>query len=503
VEDWIFIVKMEKELENKPCVSVILTTFNRAKIFLPRAINSVLTQTSKDFELIIIDDASTDDTEKVVKSFKDKRIKYIKHIKNFGSDTRGKNEGILASKGRYLAYLDDDNEWLPYHLEKLLEKLKNNPELDLVYCDMWMYDSSRPKWEGQQGIAMDFDGQFLLNRCFIDTSEVVHKREWAFMTGGFDESLEKFIDWNMWVRIMKAGANMQRVPIIASNYYLNPKQKSSRIKSKGWVDPETGMTMFEPSFKPSSCYIHQDWLYKLDSKNKEVLTHKEQETKPKVAIFTITYDRLDYTKRMFKSLTKSTEYPWDWFVHDNGSKDKTLDFLEGKTKGLSFSSENSGLTAASNNLIDKIFNTGNYQIIIKADNDCEFMTHGWLETQIDLWKMNHLLYMSPYPEGMVDNPGGAPRIGYSTIGPYFIEVAYHLSGLCAMIDAKAYKNFRWKDKFLHGNQDREASIAFGKLRYMPCHVPLHRVMHQQTTAGQHKKYPAYFKRRVEEKKTQV
>jgi glycosyltransferase involved in cell wall biosynthesis len=460
---------------------------------LPRAIKSVLNQTYKDLELIIVDDASKDNTQEVVRNFKDKRIKYIRHEKNFGSDTKGKNDGILASKGEFIAYIDDDCEWFPYHLEKLVEKLQKNPNLDLAYCDMWILDADRPEWEGSQGITLpQFDSQFLLNRCFIDTSEVVHRREIVFRVGGWDETLPKFVDWNLWVRMRKAGAEMQRLPMVASNYYINKSQKSKRIQTESWYDEQLKIMMFKPTFNPSGCYTYLPYL------GNDV----EAEKNPKVAIFTITYDRLDYTKRMVKSLNKSTKYPYDWFVFDNGSQDGTPEWLEKqKARKVFLNHDNSGITNASNVLLDAIFTTGEYQIIIKVDNDCDFMTFGWLETIVDLWKRNKWLYITPYPEGLVHNPGGAPRVGYSTIGPYFVEVSYHLSGLCAAVWSKVYEKFRWSDQFLHGNQDREASVAFTKQGFMPMYLPQHRVMHMDNTMGQYQKYPDYFKRRVEEKKT--
>lgn len=491
-----------KKVKESIKVSVILTTFNRAKIFLPRAIKSVLDQGFKDFELIIIDDASKDGTSKLVRAVmkRDKRVKYIRHKKNFGSDTRGKNEGLLASKGEYIAYLDDDNEWLPYHLEKLINKLDKNPKLDLVFGDMWIFDQDKPEWEGMQGITVPkFDAQFLLNRCYIDTSEVMHRRDLAFAVGGWDETLPKFVDWNLWVRMAKWGARMQRVPVIITNYYINPKQKSKRVESKSWIDDNLGISMFEPSFDPAGCKIYLRYLG----------NDRKEEKNPRVAIFTLSYNRLDYTKRTAKSMRTSTKYPFDWFVWDNGSKDGSAEWLEKEAidpscKYLKLSKKNVGISRASNGLIDVIKSQENpYDIIIKVDNDCEFMTYGWLESLIDLWKRNHLLYMTPYPEGLVHNPGGAPRVGYSYIGPYFVEVSYHVSGLCAAVDAKAYDKFRWQDRFLHGNQDREASIAFNKLRYMPCYIPLHRVLHMDTTTGQHKKYKKYFKNRIEEKRIQI
>lgn len=480
-------------MQKQPKVSVIMSTFNRSEHFLPRAIKSVLSQSLADFELLVVDDCSTDGTEGVVRAFNDPRVVYLKLEKNSGSDTKPKNTGIMASKGEYLAFLDDDCEFLPYHLEKLAEKLDKNTNLDMVYCDMWLYDETRPDWEGKQGITFDFDAQFLLNRNYIDTSEVMIRRDLAFAVGGFDETLPKFIDWNMWVRIMKWGANIQRVPIIATNYYMHESTKSNRVKTESWVDPQTGMTMFKPTFSPSGCPIYLPYLG----------NDRKAETDPIVAIFTITYDRLEYTKRTWESLNKSTKYPFAWCVFDNGSSDGTQDWITKQTPFTSGSTTNKGITFASNHLIDLIQEKIKPQIIIKVDNDCDFMTQGWLEQIVDLWKRNHLLYMSPYPEGLIHNPGGGARIGYSFIGPYFVEVAYHVGGLCAAIDARAYKDFRWSDLFLHGNQDREASVAFSKQRYMPMYLPMHRVRHMDGTEAQQSKYPEYFERRKVEKTTQV
>jgi len=94
----------------KPKISIILSTYNR-KNLLKKAIKSVLLQTFKDFELIVVDDCSTDKTQELVKNFKskDKRIKYFRMKKNFGNDSQPKNVGILKSEGEYIAFLDDDD----------------------------------------------------------------------------------------------------------------------------------------------------------------------------------------------------------------------------------------------------------------------------------------------------------------------------------------------------------------------------------------------------------
>lgn len=484
-----------------PEVTVIMSTYNRLEKFTKKAIKSVLDQTFKDFELIVADDCSTDGTKEYVEELikKDKRIRLVRTPVNTGTDAKPKNTALKVSKGKYICYLDDDCEYYPYHIEKMYERMQANPKVDVLYSDMWLMDADRPEWEGQQGIAINFDAQFLLNRNYIDFSMVMHKRDWVFQVGGIDETLPRFKDWNLFVRMMKAGAVFQRFPMVLTTYFTHKNNTAAKHPVETWQDPETGMTMFKPTFDPAGCYIYLPYLG----------FDREDEKFPRIAIYTITYDRLEYTKRMYESMRQSTKYQFDWFVFDNGSVDGTQDWITKETPFASGSTTNRGITFASNYLIDKIMeldskmSANGFQMIIKVDNDCEFMTKGWLESIVDLWKRNHMIYVSPYVEGLVNNPGGAPRIGHSFISPYFLEVTNHIGGLFAAIDKRAYKEFRWSDKFLHGNQDREASEAFREQRYMPCYMPLHRVMHMDTTEGQHHKFPDYFERRKSEKTTQV
>jgi GT2 family glycosyltransferase len=165
--------------------------------------------------------------------------------------------------------------------------------------------------------------------------------------------------------------------------------------------------------------------------------------------------------------------------------------------------KNVGLTKGSNQAIDLIKEKIKPGFIGKVDPDCLFLTKGWLEAYVDMFKRNCMLYISSFPEGLVDHPGGSWRQGFATLGGEYIEIVDHLSGICAFIDAKAYNNFRWTDKFLHGQQDGEASAAFNRLGYMPMIMPRHRIQHMDTTVGQKERYPEYFERRKHEKTTQV
>lgn len=108
-------------MSESPLVSIIMATYNRAHL-LPRAINSVLNQSYQNFELIIVDDGSADNTDEVVKSFEDKRIVYCKLERNKGVSA-ARNRGLNLARGDYITTLDDDDEFLPQALETAVNKL--------------------------------------------------------------------------------------------------------------------------------------------------------------------------------------------------------------------------------------------------------------------------------------------------------------------------------------------------------------------------------------------
>ncbi len=122
-------------------VSVIIPTHNRAELVV-RAIKSVLGQTYSDLECIVVDDASTDDTAQQVRQINDSRLVYIRHEKNRHASA-ARNTGISKARGDFIAFLDDDDEWLPAKLEKQVSLLQSLPQsVGMVYCWMDYYDQS-------------------------------------------------------------------------------------------------------------------------------------------------------------------------------------------------------------------------------------------------------------------------------------------------------------------------------------------------------------------------
>ena len=467
-------------------VSIIISTHNRANR-LKKAIQSVLDQSYQDFEIVVVDDASTDSTEFVAKAFEDKRIKYIKRAKNFGNDTKPKNEGILASTGEYIAFLDDDNTFRPDHLQALLTVLEKEPRYALSYGDRWINDENK-EIPPQMGVFSEFDPGVLLVRNYIDTSDVLVRREALFRVGGFDETQKKYIDWNLWVRLAKAGYIFKHVPLVLTDYYLHRNMKSFKVQT----DHEKNGEKFVPDWDAYDCDVELPFL--------------GSQNAPRVAIFTLTYDRLDYTKKCFDSLYHTAGYNFDHFVVDNGSSDGTPDWLEkewsnplGKTH-FRLNGVNKGISIGSNLALEDIGK--DYDIIVKVDNDCHFLTNNWLAKMIDIWKSNHMLALSCYVQGLRDNPGGAPRIGQGMIKGELVGMTKHIGGICHFVSASAYDNFRWDDQdFLHGHQDLELSQYLLTQKYQMGYLENFFLEHIEGTVGQEKNNPEYFERRKSEKTT--
>lgn len=462
-----------------PKISVILTTYQRP-YRLKRAVKSVIKQTFQDWELIIVDDFSNDKTKKICEKFvsKDSRIRYIERSSNFGQHTSPKNEGTKAAQADLVAYLDDDNEYLRDHLQVLYKHLGNN---DIVYGDRWLIDDSG-KRKKQIGIANNFDAGLLAKMNYIDTSDVLVRKKCLDEVGGWDESLLKFADWNLWVRLAKAGYNFKRVPIIITDYHIH--EGCNQFKSKSERDPTTGYLM--PTFSPDNCNIYP---------NKTLYGKRPQ---MKVAIYTLTMNRLDYTKRMYESM-KRAGHPFKWVVVDNGSTDGTVEWLDGKAR-TKFNKENVGISKGSNQALDLIGD--DYSLIIKTDNDCEFLTDNWLKDIVDFYEKQRRFILSPRVEGLRDNPGGVPRTQYIYVGEHFLGLAPHLGGICCIAPSSIYEKFRWEeDDFLHGDQDYVFSQYAIKNGYMLAYLENIIVEHQEGTILQQKKYPDYFEARKKQKTT--
>ncbi len=181
----------------KPLVSVIIPTYNRAYI-LDRAIESVLKQSYRPIELIVVDDGSKDETPLLVKRYP---LKYVRLPQNFGVSF-ARNRGILHSKGELLAFLDSDDAFLPKKIEKQVNFFLKHPECQILQTEeIWFKGEKRLNPKKYHAKA---EGYFLdraVKLCVVSISTVMIKREVFTELGLFDEEFPVCEDYEYWLRV--------------------------------------------------------------------------------------------------------------------------------------------------------------------------------------------------------------------------------------------------------------------------------------------------------------
>lgn len=194
----------------QPLVSVILPTFNRADL-LARAVGSVIAQTYPNWELIVVDDASTDHSRQVIYGFADPRVYYVRLPVNCGHPARPRNIGWLLARGTYIAYIDDDNAWRPVHLERLVAAAEAHPEAAGAYGGRCHH---MPDGEIEEIIDQDHG---------IDTGDALHRHDLLqVMPEMWSETNFTHEDVEFWSRLrQRHPAGLVWVPEILSDYYIH------------------------------------------------------------------------------------------------------------------------------------------------------------------------------------------------------------------------------------------------------------------------------------------
>jgi len=190
-----------------PIVSIVIPTYNHSN-FLSKALESVLNQTYKNWEVIIIDNNSTDGTDKIINKYDDPRIKYLK-INNNGIIAKSRNLGIEAAQGEWIAFLDSDDWWTEDKLKTCIDEINEN--VDLLYHDLEVINKSKSyfkkkKYKGYQlkkPILIDLLIGAITNGNAIAQSSVMLRKNLFIKIGGIDEN-KKLVgaeDYNTWLQI--------------------------------------------------------------------------------------------------------------------------------------------------------------------------------------------------------------------------------------------------------------------------------------------------------------
>jgi glycosyltransferase involved in cell wall biosynthesis len=225
---------------NEPVVSVLMPTYNYAH-YIAEAIQSVLDQTYQDFELIIVDDRSSDNTDDVVKSFlHDKRIKYYKNEKNLGL-VGNFNKCLDYAKGKYIKYLLADDKFDPHLLAKFIPVMEANPGISLATSDNFVFGiKSKVRKLPLHGLHKGKDVIFHAlkegrGNWIGEPTVVIFRKSAIESVGKFSDKYICLVDLNMWLRLLMTG-DCYIIPEPLSYFRQHPKQASSKTNVQNWLD---------------------------------------------------------------------------------------------------------------------------------------------------------------------------------------------------------------------------------------------------------------------------
>jgi glycosyltransferase involved in cell wall biosynthesis len=216
-----------------PKISVIIPSYNTASL-IARCLDTVMAQTYQDFEAIVVNDGSPDtpDLEKVLQPYMD-RIVYIKQQNKRCAGAR--NTAIHHARGEFLAFLDSDDTWYPEHLASQMQQFADDPSLDLVYCDSLLVGD--PEREAPFMVRCPSNGTatfetLVTEQCQIPISTVVVRKAAIVKAGGFDETIPRCDDYDMWVRTAFHGAKIGYIRKLTVHMYIGRPGSMSQDNAK-------------------------------------------------------------------------------------------------------------------------------------------------------------------------------------------------------------------------------------------------------------------------------
>jgi len=392
-----------------PLVSVIVPTHNRPEM-LKETIQSIFDQTFQDFEIVVVNDAGQD-VSSVVHAFKSPKITYISHETNKGL-AASRNTGIRTARGKYIAYLDDDDIFYPEHLNTLVTFLQESGE-SVAYTDAYrahqiMQEDGTYAVTGRDvPYSFDFNFKNLLVGNFIPVTCFMHDIKCIHEAGYFDEDLHSHEDWDLWIRISQKFS------------FHHIKKLTCEFR---WREDGTSMTSSkEPEFISTQERIYEKYQH-IASKMPDVAQAQQRELYNRkknagvavpvaCSIIIPVFNQIAYTKLCLEMLYANTpeDLSFEVIIIDNASSDGTAEFLNVATQRY----RNLWVIRNNENLLfAKACNQGAQaaggEYLVFLNNDTEPLP-GWLEQGLARLKSDPAIGIVGskllYPDGTIQHCG--------------------------------------------------------------------------------------------------
>ena len=360
------------QLPQDKLISIIVPTYNRATL-IGDAIDSVITQKYENWELIVVDDKGSDNTEEVVKAYNDPRIHYIRNEINVGCGG-SRNVGLEYAKGDYIGYLDSDNTLVEDFLLIMVNELTNHPNNDVIYCAQRLIYQKENKTE-EKGIRFaPFHRPTLENHNYIDAGTIFHRRSIIEQGIKFNQDIRTWEDWHFLICATEKKP-AYGVPCILSNYFFNKTN-----------DQLIAVEKTSPALKEIDSVLRtRDGMVNIPNPTIDTVSLYSSKTviqdvpKLPVSIVIPSYNCLDYLKLCLASIEKfSADIDYEVILVDNASNSNVVNYLEdlaGKDRyQVIFNKENLGFTSAVN---QGILAAKTQNDVILLNNDT-VVTRNWI-----------------------------------------------------------------------------------------------------------------------------
>ncbi|QKX15831.1 glycosyltransferase [Microbulbifer sp. YPW1] len=373
------------EGKNAPLVTIVMPTYNRAHI-IGRAVQSVLAQSYFNWELIVIDDGSSDNTSDVIAAFGDDRIRYVRLDGNLGV-SHARNHGLTIAKGEYIAYLDTDNDWRENFLLLVVGNLEEKRDYDCAYTAQYLYRN-----EQSQPCAVrfgPFNRTLLENRNYIDMNAFVHRRSIFDRLGGFDTKLRRLVDWDLVLRYSEDKKPLA-ISNIVSNYYYYSEGNAITI-TEDLASAKSALSQSRSLGREEFVLEYDEIGYRGDGEEASSPVTSSQikssllSQKCPVSVIVVSFNIPKIFRACIESVLRTTDPELtEIIIIDNCSDSETIEVVRElsahKNVKSVFNELNLGFTAAVNQGIELAQYSND---IILLNNDA-IATSGWVQAMQDV-----------------------------------------------------------------------------------------------------------------------
>ncbi len=310
-------------LPDTTLVSIIMPTYNRAAC-IGNAVRSALAQSYPTFELIVVDDGGEDDTAAVIEAFNDPRIQYFRLEQNQGA-AAARNLGLERAQGEFITYLDSDNTMEPDFLRILLGELLATQRADMVYCAQNIHagDSGSGAARLEAVRYATFSRSVLENRNYIDLGVLLHRRALIERSGGFNEQMQRLIDWEFLLRLSERQAP-KAIPCVLSNYHHGAADNQiTKLKSFNRALAHIDRYLARRTIAERLPGHEIPGLEEMYSP----LSRPAARYQRKISIIIPSYECLDYLRLCIDSVQRFTPQPHELIIVDNASAEPVRRFL--------------------------------------------------------------------------------------------------------------------------------------------------------------------------------